>query len=602
MPSLILIKSPGGLSSGQTYPLGGDALVIGREEGCWLSIPNNAVSRRHAQIVKANGQYILEDLKSRNKTFLNNQEVAGPTPLRNDDRIKICDYLFRFNDERVAAAARIGGGGPTPFVPMPDDDDEEETTHTTVQSTQAVRAGAARQLLDVQPAEKLRALLDISGSLAKTLELEPLLPQIADALFGVFRQADRCFIILMEDGKLIPKAVKSRRGNADDQRFSKTIVKKCLESMSAYLSEDASSDASLGAAMSIAAIQIRSAMCVPLATADGKPLGAIQLDTHDFTKKFREDDLKLLTIVANFASIAVEKAQVHAALLSREKQQQEIEIAKKVQLGFLPQTCPEVDGYEYFAFYSAAQTIGGDYYDFIPLPGGRMAAVLGDVAGKGVPAALLMAKLSAEARYCLLTQPDVGKAVQLLNDQLIRGGIGDRFVTLAALVLDPATNGVTLVNAGHINPQRYRLLSGELTEAITDADSGLPLGLMPGYPYEAKQIELDQGEALLIFTDGVTDAISPNGAMFGFEGIKESLSGADSVFAEVRPRGVGEQLVQAVRQHAAGKAQNDDIAVVCFGRVESSGQLTGVNLGYRSGDFGSGILRAEGGLPLRRPT
>ena len=593
MPSLILIKSPGGLTSGQSYPLSGDALVIGREDGCGLTIPNNSVSRRHAQIVRANDQYILEDLKSRNKTFLNNQEVVGPTPLRTDDRIKICDYLFRFQDEKASTPKP---GGPIPFSSASDDDGGEEEPAVTVQSTQIVK-GAARQLLDVQPADKLRALLDISVSLSRTLELGPLLPQIADTLFGVFRQADRCFIILMDEaGRLIPKAVKARRGNADDQRFSKTIVRKCLESMKAYLSEDASADANLGAAMSIAAIQIRSAMCVPLATTDGRPLGAIQLDTHDFMKKFRDDDLKLLTIVANFASVAVEKATVHNTLMAQEKQQQEIEIAKKVQLGFLPQTTPEVDGYEFFAFYSAAQTVGGDYYDFIELPGGRTAVVVGDVAGKGVPAALLMAKLSAEARFCLLTEPDLGVAVRKLNDQLIRGGIGDRFVTLAALLLDPAAHTVTIVNAGHINPNRLALLSGALTDAVTDAESGLPLGLMPGFPYEAKVVPLGPADAMVVYTDGVTDAMNPAGAMFGTEGVKVALAGDDMLFAEVRPKAAGERLVEQVKAHANGRAQNDDIAVVVFGRVESSGQLTGIN--PRPADLGPSP--GSGAFKLRR--
>jgi sigma-B regulation protein RsbU (phosphoserine phosphatase) len=575
MPSLILIKSPGGLTSGQTYSLAGDALVIGREDGCGLTIPNNSVSRRHAQIVRANGQYILEDLKSRNKTFLNNQEVVGPTPLRTDDRIKICDYLFRFQDERsTATGPKLAA--PAPFAPPADDDGDEEPA-VTVQSTQVIK-GAARQLLDVQPADMLRALLEISTNLSRTLDLDTLLPQIADTLFGVFRQADRCFIILLDEGgRLIPRAVKSRRGKSDDQRFSKTIVRKCLESMQAYLSEDASADSNLGAAMSIAAIQIRSAMCVPLATADGKPLGAMQLDTHDFMKKFRAEDLKLLTIVANFASVAVEKAQVHNALILQEKQQQEIEIAKKVQLGFLPQFCPEVDGYEFFAFYSAAQTVGGDYYDFIEMPGGRMAVVLGDVAGKGVPAALLMAKLSAEARFCLLTQPDIGVAIRLLNDQLIRGGIGDRFVTLAVAVLDPAAHTVTVVNAGHINPNRLNMLSGVLSDAVSDDESGLPLGLMPGYPYEAKVVPVGPNDSVVLYTDGVTDAMNPAGAMFGTDGVRAALAGDDMLFAEVRPKAAGERLVQQVKGHANGRAQNDDIAVVCFGRVESSGQITGIN-------------------------
>src|SRR5262245_61259178 len=191
---------------------------------------------------------------------------------------------------------------------------------------------------------------------------------------------------------------------------------------------------------------------------------------------------------------------MHASMLAREREQNEIEIAKKVQLGFLPQVFPEVKGYEFFAAYSAAQSVGGDYYDFIPMPDGRVGVVLGDVAGKGVPASLLMAKLSAEARFCLLTQADPAKAVMLLNEQLIRGGLGDRFVTLAAAVLNPAENLCILVNAGHLNPLVYR--SGNLAEAITNAQSGLPLGIVPGFPYEVVRVPFEPGDSLLLFTDG----------------------------------------------------------------------------------------------------
>src|SRR5687768_13874985 len=122
--------------------------------------------------------------------------------------------------------------------------------------------------------------------------------------------------------------MKSRRPALDDTRFSRTIVKKTLDAMQGYLSEDASSDASLGPAASIAEFKIRSVMCVPLATTDGKPLGAIQLDTQDRSKKFKEDDLKLLTIVANFASAVIEKARLHETVLAREKERKEIELAR----------------------------------------------------------------------------------------------------------------------------------------------------------------------------------------------------------------------------------------------------------------------------------
>jgi phosphoserine phosphatase RsbU/P len=229
---------------------------------------------------------------------------------------------------------------------------------------------------------------------------------------------------------------------------------------------------------------------------------------------------------------------------------------------------PQPTGYEYFAFYSAALTVGGDYYDFINLPDGRVAAVCGDVAGKGVPASLLMAKLSAEAKFCLLTQPDPAAAINLLNETLIRGGIGDRFVTLALALLDPKTNELTVVNAGHINPILYRAKDDYFEDIITNRDSGIPLGIMSGFEYTAMTHTLTPGDTLIVCTDGVTDAMSPAGDMFGLEGVKGALIGDSVVDSPSRPKAVGERLVQCVRKHAAGKPQNDDIAMVVFGRLE----------------------------------
>ena len=562
MPSLILLKSPGGggPDPGKVFPLdpGKDSYTIGRDaEQCEIVVANSAVSRRHAVIHRADGRYVLEDLGSRNHTFLNQNKVTAPTPLKSEDRVKICDFLFRFVDE---AAPRF----PPPVAPA-----ALPTHETTIHST--VSRGDAGKFLDVQPTERLRALLDISTGLARTLELDPLLTQVADTLFGVFRQADRCFVILLDDAnRLIPKEVKTRRPNTGDDRFSQTIVRRCLDTGQSFLTEDATSDSALGGSQSIAEFRIRSAMCVPLMTADGKRLGAIQLDTQDVTKKFKDDDLKLLTIVANLASVSIEKAQVHAELVVREKQQKEIEVARKVQIGFLPKAFPPLAGFEFFAFYSPAQTVGGDYYDFITLPGGRVAVVLGDVAGKGVAAALLMAKLSAEVRFSVLTEPDPAKAVCLLNEQLIRGGIGDRFVTLALLVVDPTAEQVTVVNAGHINPVRVRHDAADVVEVISNKESGLPLGLVPGFPYEAKVLPVQHGDTLMVFTDGVTDAESPAGARFNPEGITRALYADAIIGADTRPYDIGDRVIRAVQRHAAGQPQSDDIAMVCFGRVEGA--------------------------------
>lgn len=565
MPSLILLKSPEGASPNKTITLTGETQIIGRDaDRCQIVIPHTAVSREHAKITAQHGSFFIEDLKSRNHTFVNGKEVAIRTQLKGDDRIKICDFMFQFRDERHKLQ-------PLPVEMKKEEEVDEEDTGgmTTIEATQG--KVSALDFLQVAPSERLRALLEISTNLAKMLDLESLLPQVAETLFGVFKQADRCFVILLESGKPIAKATRFRRSAGEDSRFSRTIVRKTIDSMQSYLSEDASSDTSLGPAASIAEFKIRSVMCVPLATSEGEPLGAIQVDTQDRAKKFLVDDLNLLTIVANLAGVAIEKGRLHETVLAREKEQKEIELARKVQLGFLPQTLPVVSGYDFYSHYSPAQTVGGDYYDFVPLPGGRVAIVLGDVAGKGVPAALLVAKLSSEVRFCLITESHPGKAISLLNEQMFRGGMQDRFVTLAAMILDPLNHQLVVVNAGHMNPKMYAASKRMLGEPIASEAGGVPLGIVEGYEYEAVTLSLDPGDVVTVYTDGVTDAMNPSGVMFGSENVDKYLipEGAGPVDGNF-PKYFGERLVNAVRKHSNGRPQNDDIAVVSFGRLESN--------------------------------
>ena len=563
MPSLILLKSPGGAPQGQSYALTpGITAVIGRDaEQCQIVIPNSSVSRKHAVLSWVDGKVRVEDLGSRNGTLINQNRIAAPTLLKSDDRVKICDFLFKYFDENAP---------PKPVEAESEDDVVEDDGQTT---RGTVHIGGSKQFLETQSSvEILRALFDISTGLSRTLELEPLLPKIAESLFSVFLQADRCFIILLDDfGRMMPMVETSRRGRPGDAgtRFSRTIVKRCLQSQQAFLSDDAGKDELLGAAQSIAEFRIRCVMCVPLVSAAGKSLGALQLDTQDVSKKFSDDDLKLLTIVANLASIAVEKAQAHAQLLTREKERNEIEIARKVQIGFLPKSYPSVASYEFYGFYSPAQSVGGDFYDFIMLPDGRVAICLGDVAGKGVAAALLMAKLSAEVRYCVLTQPSPAKAVNLLNNQLIDGGIGDRFVTFALLLLDPIAHQVTIVNAGHINPMKLTKIGRKFEDAITNAQSGYPLGLVQHCEYESITVPMDMGDMFLLFTDGIIDAEAPNDTRFNHDGIHAAVTIHCNDAVELRPTALGDCVVRAAQTHMNGRAQFDDIALVCFGRVDS---------------------------------
>src|SRR5262249_20712433 len=155
--------------------------------------------------------------------------------------------------------------------------------------------------------------------------------------------------------------------------------------------------------------------------------------------------------------------------------------------------------------------------------------------------------------------PNLAQAVCLLNEQMIHGGLGDRFVTLAVMVLDPAANIVTMVNAGHMSPKLYRSSTGELTDAVSLDDTGVPIGTLPGDPLEQITMPLEAGDSLVVFTDGVTDAISPAGEMFGMELVDSALGPDDSALAAdaQRPKRLGERLVSAVRAHASGQPQSD---------------------------------------------
>ncbi len=568
MPSLNLIKSPDRGTPPQTFALemaGRPRLIIGRQEETTeefgaadivIDDGENSVSRHHAVITLDRNRFYLRNV-GRNDTYLNSTRYvvnSAAQPLDDGDLIRICGFYFRFADDRPNKPPALPRSAIHRLVPDPDSDDDSSTIQFSVGTS------AAQKFLDAAPAARLRTLLDISAKLASTLELDKLLPDIAEVLFTVFEQADRAFVFQLDDGgEPFARLTRSRTPDGD-VRFSRTIVRTCLRDRKACLCLDGLEGPDL-LKDSIAGFRIRSFMCVPFAAASGEPLGAIQLDTHDAVRKFRDDDLMFLTVVAKLVAMAFERAQLHSDL-------GEVKFAKQVQEGFLPSRLPQVAGYDFYAFYSAAKIVGGDYYDFIELPGGCLAILVGDVSGKGVPASLLMAKLGAEARFCMLTQPDLAKAVGLLNDNLIRGGLGEKYVTLAAIVLDPVEHAVTVVTAGHAPPLRYRSATGEFGELFDSVLNSCPLGWVPGNVYEARRSILAPGDTLLVFTDGVTDAICPKPeALFGLDGIAAAMTDRARSPRPPDSKTMGERVVEAVRKHAAGRAQNDDIALVCFGRL-----------------------------------
>jgi serine phosphatase RsbU (regulator of sigma subunit)/serine/threonine protein kinase len=419
-------------------------------------------------------------------------------------------------------------------------------------------------MLEERAPEQLKLLLEVTTRLlGQNQEPAEIAGRVVDVLFQLFKQADRGFVIFREEGtnKLIPRVVKSRRPDADaNARFSKSIVKRCLENLEAYLIDDAATDNRFALSQSVADFRIRSVMCAPLCSADGKAFGVIQVDTQDRSKKFTRSDLGFLVSVANQAAVALENARLMQEHIARERLKRELELARQVQRGFLPAQLPEVAGYEFCAHYEPVQEVGGDWYDFVPL-GDRLAVLIGDVAGKGVAAALLSAKATADAQFCLLTEPVLARAVTRLNARLLQAGLSDRFVVLVAGVLDPARHRLTLVNAGGCIPVLRRAATGRAEWAGPEM-TGLPLGVLDEPGYVSYDIELFPGDSIFFWTDVLANLPRPGGEVLGTEGVVKLVESA--------PPSAG-ALVQEVRRSIDTARLPDDLTLLCVHRRAAGG-------------------------------
>lgn len=577
VPFLKVIK---GSSSGQVLALSGEKVVLGRHPSCQIVLDNASVSRQHAQIVEDQGVFLVEDLRSRNGTQVNRQSIRGRTELRDGDEIKVCDYAFIFilqvtgpsipvtSDSKIIAGAVNRETTPSEPIDIDAESEQDMPAQDSSQNSSVITsmsAGSSEQglRLNVRPEVKLRAILEISMSLHKVLKLADMLPVILKSLFKIFPQVDSGFVLLKDPktNALRVRASHSRWPDNDEVPVSMTVVRQAMESGQAILSADVFGDRRFQHSESIADMQLRSLMCTPLMDTSGKALGVLQLSTLDVTQPFNSDDLDLLVSVGAQASLAVENGAMHESLLKQREFERDMEIAAQVQLGFLPSASPSIFGYEFADYYEAAQSIGGDYYDYVQIPDGRLALVIGDVAGKGIPAALLMARLHAACRYHLFSASSADQALTSLNFEMSNSSLGYRFITLSIAILDAKRHEVELASAGHVPPV-YRH-HGRQAEFIGIRESGMPLGVMANQKYNSLTLSIQPNDALLFYTDGITEAMNADNQLFGKDRVQDVVADGPPSVGQLVPI-----LVNSVETFCAGRPQRDDICVTAFRRIE----------------------------------
>lgn len=548
MSSIYLENGP---QIGSSYPLTSGKTVVGRHPDCDVVVDVGAVSRKHAQFVETGGQYFVEDLNSRNGTFVNGEMINGRYELKLGDRIQVCDITFRFDMPSHQVTAE-----PTAPGVLIEDSPGRDSSRIMSRIDLLTNKSGSIEIAATSDV-KLQALIEITRSLTRTLAIDDVMPRLLDELFKIFVQADRGFVILRgPDGQLIPRHTKLRRGDDDRMiRLSKTIIDQVVETKQAILSTDTMDDQRFQLSESIANFRIRSFICAPLPDAEGNILGVIQLDSLDSKHRFRESDLDLLLSVAGQAGLAIDNAQLHDQVVRQRVLERDLELASEVQKGFLPSRVPKLDRFELSQYYEPADKVGGDYFDFISLPDNRMAIVLADVVGHGMAAALQTAQLSTALQFVLSNQTDPAAAIEELNEKMSLDSLDDRFITLCMLMLDMNESKISIVNAGHMPPLLCR--KGQDPVELGSEVRDLPLLIMDTLEYSTVEVELQEGDLILLYTDGLTESENAAGELYGIERVMDQARGVHSG-AELTKK-----LIADARNFSGSVPQLDDICLVC---------------------------------------
>jgi serine phosphatase RsbU (regulator of sigma subunit) len=366
--------------------------------------------------------------------------------------------------------------------------------------------------------------------------------------------AGRGVLMTIEGDKL---QVRAARG--EGFKISNTVRDRVLREKASLLVRDAQLDQNLREHVSIVEHKVRSMIAVPLQTND-RVIGLIYVDSPHLIREFTREDLNLLTVMANVAAIRIEHARLNEIEEAERAMAKEMEQAGQIQRGLLPETAPVVKGLDLAGKTVAARTCGGDYFDFLTFPDGRVAAMVGDVAGKGMPAALMMSSLQARVQVVFEEADDLARKIARLNKIICANCPDNRFITFFMTVMDPATGELVYANAGHNPPVLVRTAGGF---DLLNEGGGVILGILPMASYKESRVAMQPGDVLILYSDGVTEAVNPAGEDFGEDRIADLVRAMrDQPATEIC-----DALHAAVTAFTEGAPPADDITVVVARRV-----------------------------------
>ena len=465
-----------------------DRTTLGRSSTSELCYPEDVgLSRQHLAIERRGAGWVLTDLGSKNGTMVNGTRITGPHAIADTDRITAGHLTLEIAAPQPQALEKT--------VIFVEGSAAPRASSTVVTSLEGVLSHEE----EMEGGPQIRALIRAGRELAGHRPLLELFDLIMDLSIDAVG-ASRGVLMIVENDELQVRASKGQ-----GFRISTAVRDRVLNERTSLLVRDARLDQAFAERMSIVEQQVRSILAVPLQTED-RVIGLIYLDSPHFVHEFTKDDLNLLTVMANVAAIRIEHARLAEVEQAERLLAREMDQAAVIQRGLLPSEAPRLPGIDLAGYNAPCRTVGGDYYDFIPYDDGRVAVLVADVAGKGMPAAMLMSNLQARVQVLFDDPTNLAALVARLNRIITANCPANRFISFFMSVYDPKTGTMTYCNAGH-NPPLVVRCDGTVEELVS---TGVILGILPKAVYEQKTCQLGIGDVVVMFSDGVTEACGPD--------------------------------------------------------------------------------------------
>jgi len=416
-----------------------------------------------------------------------------------------------------------------------------------------------------QKVKRLSTLIEVNALISSTLNLDQILENVMSISKQVMN-ADASSLMLIDEktNELVYQVALGAVGEKLKQEFrlkmGQGIAGTVAQEGKPLLLDDVYTHPKFHRAHDDATgYRTRSMITVPLKVGE-RITGVAQVINRLDNSPFDQDDLELFIALCSLAAISIENAKMHKSLMEKQRLVKDMEFARTVQESFLPQKTPEITNYRFSSHYTPAQEVGGDFYDFIRLDRNRTGIVIGDVSGKGVPAALYMAKLGSDLRTLAFTEKDPATALERMNDLLAERSRRGMFATLLYIELDSQTGKLTISNAGHL-PPIIKKADGSVMRLSTAG--GSPIGILMGMKFGQETALLGQGDTVILYTDGIIEAMNAREELYGYERFEALIGKSPS-----DPEGLKSAIIEEVNRFTGLSPQHDDMTLVCFGAVK----------------------------------